>query len=145
MKNKMKLEFIAIDKNEALARSCVAAFALQTNPTIDQLIEIKTAVSEAVTNAVVHAYKEDSGCIIIRASIKNDSLHIQVSDKGCGISDVNKAMEPFFTTAKEHERSGMGFSVMESFMDKISVVSSVGKGTTVKMIKYIGSKNESKQ
>lgn len=145
MKNSMKLEFSAIGQNEALARSCISAFALQLDPSIDQLIEIKTAVSEAVTNAVVHAYKDEVGIIKIKANIKNNSLHIQVSDKGCGISDVCKAMEPFYTTAFEYERSGMGFCVMESFMDKVSVVSTPGKGTTVKLIKMIGVKNEPKQ
>lgn len=144
MKNKMKLEFMAIGPNEALARSCISAFAMQLDPTIEQLIEIKTAVSEAVTNAVVHAYKAAVGSVTIRANIKSNELHIHVSDKGCGICDINKAMEPFFTTAVEHERSGMGFSVMESFMDKVNVASTPGKGTTVKMIKYIGVKNESK-
>ena len=142
MNNKMKLEFTAIAQNELLARNAVATFVLRMNPTIDQIVEIKTAVSEAVTNAIVHAYGEGNGTITVKANIVKDVVHIEVSDKGCGIPDVNKAMEPFFTTAVEQERSGMGFSVMRCFMDEISVVSHTGKGTKVKLKKRVGVTDE---
>ena len=120
-KNSMKLEFCASPENETLARVCIAAFA----------------VSEAVTNAVVHGYGPDGGVVTLSAYIRGDTLHISVSDKGRGIEDVEKAMQPFYTTAPEYERSGMGFSVMESFMDSVRVKSVPGKGTTVKMSKII--------
>ena len=136
-KNSMKLEFCASPENETLARVCIAAFASGLNPPVEKIIEIKPAVSEAVTNAVVHGYGPDGGVVTLSAYIRGDTLHISVSDKGRGIEDVEKAMQPFYTTAPEYERSGMGFSVMESFMDSVRVKSVPGKGTTVKMSKII--------
>lgn len=138
MNNKMKLEFAAIPQNELLARNAVAAFASQMNPTIDQIVEMKTAVSEAVTNAIVHAYNERPGVVIVKANIIKDVIHIEISDKGCGIADIAKAVEPFFTTASERERSGMGFSVMQCFMDEMKVISQPNMGTKVKLKKRVG-------
>ncbi len=138
MNNKMKLEFTALSANESLARNTIALFAMQMNPSVEQIIEIKTAVSEAVTNSIVHAYKGAEGLVTLKAQIKGNELHILVSDKGCGITDIVQAMEPFYTTAADQERSGMGFSVIECFMDKLSVISLPDKGTKVKMIKRVG-------
>lgn len=138
MRNKMKLEFTSNPENESLARSCIAAFAAQMNPTVEQIIELKTAVSEAITNAIVHGYAQQDGTVVLSAYIKDSRIHIQVSDKGCGIEDVEKAKQPFFTTAPEFERSGMGFSVMESFTDEVQVISAPGQGTKVRMKKTIG-------
>ena len=145
IKNKFTLTTQSRSFNESFVRATISAFVLQLDPTLEEISDIKTAVSEAVTNCIVHAYKEQLGNIYITAEIYDDNtLKIKIRDKGCGIENISKAMEPLFTTVGG-ERAGLGFAVMQSFMDKISVVSSVGKGTTVKMIKYIGSKNESKQ
>lgn len=136
-KNYIKLEFPAKSCNEAFARASVAAFAAQLDPTIDELGDIKTAVSEAVTNAIVHAYPENMGTVWIKLRILDeDTLEISVKDKGRGIEDVKKAMEPLFTTGGE-ERSGMGFTIMDTFMDKMKVSSRSGKGTTVTMQRRI--------
>ena len=131
--NYMVLEFPSKSCNEAFARSAVACFAAQMDPTMDELGDIRTAVSEAVTNCVVHAYSECEtvGIINITARIKDEEVYIKITDKGCGIEDVKKAMEPLFTTKPELERSGLGFAVMESCCDKVKVSSKVGKGTTV--------------
>ena len=119
------------------ARAAVSSFALQLDPTIDELTDIKTAVSEAVTNCIVHAYKETIGNIYIAAQIMSDnSIVIKIKDKGCGIENLEQAMEPLFTTAGG-ERAGLGFAMMESFTDKIKVTSKVGKGTTVTLTKRI--------
>ena len=135
--NYIKLEFPAKSCNEAFARAAVAAFAAQLDPTIDELGDIKTAVSEAVTNAIVHAYPEKMGTVWIKLRILGDEvLEISVKDKGRGIPDVKKAMEPLYTTGGE-DRSGMGFTIMESFMDSLRVRSSPGKGTTVTMRRCI--------
>ena len=135
--NYIKLEFPSKSANEAFARSAVAAFASQLDPTLDELGDIKTAVSEAVTNAIVHAYPEELGIVFLRARIvRGDTLELTVKDRGRGIPDVKKAMEPLYTTGGD-ERSGMGFTIMESFMDKLQVRSRPGKGTTVTMKRQI--------
>lgn len=135
--NIMKVEFLSKSTNEGFARVAVAAFVSQLDPTIEELSEIKTAVSEAVTNSIVHAYDDELGMISISAQIKDDVVTIQVKDKGRGIENIAKAKEPLFTTKPDLERSGMGFTIMENFMDKLVVKSEVGKGTTVTMSKRI--------
>lgn len=138
VKNEMRVSFTAKSCNEALARSVAAAFVMQLNPTVSELADIKTAVSEAVTNAIVHGYRNTRGTVELYCKITGeDVLYIKVRDKGCGIEDVKKAMEPLFTTAPEEERAGLGFAVMESFMDSVSVRSAPGKGTTVIMKKRV--------
>ncbi len=133
--NEMKLQIESRSVNEAFARAAVAAFAAQLDPNIEEISDVKTAVSEAVTNCIVHAYPESVGMIYITASIfENNSIKIKIRDKGCGIIDVRLAMEPLFTTLGG-ERAGLGFAVMESFCDKIRVSSKPGKGTTVTLIK----------
>ena len=131
--NYVKLSFPALSRNESYARAAVGAFVSQLDPTVDELGSVKAAVSEAVTNCVVHAYSECEtvGMINITVRIKDEEVYIKITDKGCGIEDVKKAMEPLFTTKPELERSGLGFAVMESCCDKVKVSSKVGKGTTV--------------
>ena len=138
--NYIRLEFPAKSANEGFARSAVAVFAAQLDPTLDEISDIKTAVSEAVTNCIVHAYPNEMGVIKLKASIKNDVLEIVIADRGHGIPDINKAIQPLFTTGGE-ERSGMGFTIMDSFCDKMRVRSKEGKGTTVTLQKRIRSKN----
>ena len=139
--NQMKLEFLSVPENEGFARVAVSAFAVQLDPTLDVLGDIKTSVSEAVTNAIVHGYGEKLGVVEITAALRTDDvLEIAVADKGKGIADVAQAMQPFFTTQPEKERSGMGFSVMQTFMDKVDVASVPGEGTTVRMEKRLRSK-----
>lgn len=135
--NKFKLSFPSKSINESFARMAVSAFCMQFDPTIEQINDIKTAVSEAVTNCVVHAYPDQIGAIYITADIKENTLIISVKDKGVGISDVKKAMEPMFTTDTQNERAGLGFAVMQAFMDKVKVFSNPGKGTRVVMTKII--------
>lgn len=136
--NYMKMTIAGYSKNEALARMCVSAFASQLDPTIEEISDIKAAVSEAVTNCIVHAYADKIGDIIIELKILGENtLYIKIKDKGCGIPDVKQAMEPLFTTSPETERAGLGFAVMESFMDKLRVRSRVGSGTTVIMTKRL--------
>ena len=138
MKNQMELSFPAIAENEALARTAISAFLLVEDPLLSVISEVRTAVSEAVTNAVVHAYPDgDKGRIVLRARIYDGRVEIEVEDYGCGIESVEKAMEPFYTSQPEQERTGMGFSLMQSFMDGINVYSVVGGGTTVRMIKIL--------
>lgn len=138
MKNNfMELTFPSRSINEGLARTCVASFCLQLNPSVDQLTDIKTAVSEAVTNCVVHAYGRTGGLVKLRCEIDGDTVTIVVRDEGVGIKDIARAREPFFTTKPGEERSGMGFSVMEAFMDNVSVESNVGHGLRVTMTKRI--------
>jgi stage II sporulation protein AB (anti-sigma F factor) len=135
--NYMNLEFPSRSANEGFARSAVACFAAQLDPTMEELGDIKTAVSEAVTNCIVHAYPDKLGTITVRARILQDNvLEIVVKDKGCGISDIDQARQPMFTTGGA-ERSGMGFTIMESFMTSLKVTSEAGKGTTVKMRRKI--------
>ena len=138
--NYIKLEFPAKSANEGFARSAVAAFAAQLDPTLDEIGDIKTAVSEAVTNAIVHAYPETMGTVWLRARILDgDTLELTVKDKGRGIPDVKQAMEPLYSTGGD-DRSGMGFTIMESFMDRLRVRSAPGKGTTVTMQRRIRKK-----
>jgi stage II sporulation protein AB (anti-sigma F factor) len=135
--NYMELEFPSKSANEAFARSAVACFAAQLDPTLDELGDIKTAVSEAVTNCIVHAYRDTIGIVTLKCRIlPGDVLDITVKDKGCGIEDVEAARKPMFTTGGE-ERSGMGFTIMESFMTQLKVVSAPGRGTTVHMKRKI--------
>lgn len=135
--NKFNLSVISRSANEGFVRATVAAFATQLDPTLEEINDIKTAVSEAVTNSIVHAYKEKFGKIYISAELLEDnSIRIKIRDKGCGIENVPKAMEPLFTTVGG-ERAGLGFAVMQSFMDSIKVRSALGKGTTVTLIKKI--------
>lgn len=137
--NYMKLEFASKSKNESFSRVVVAAFASQLDPTLEELSDIKTAVSEAVTNSIIHGYEYGEGSIIIESIIKGDFIEIIVRDSGKGIDNLDKAMEPFFTSKPDLERSGMGFTVMETFMDSLEVESKKEKGTTIKMTKKIKS------
>lgn len=138
MTNEMKLEFDSRSANEAFARVTVASFMTQLNPTLEEVSDVKTAVSEAVTNAIIHGYENHVNKVQIYAGIEGRTLHLEISDRGVGIPDVKKAMEPLYTTRPELERSGMGFSFMEAFMDEVQVESEPGKGTTVRMKKIIG-------
>ncbi|WP_243113119.1 anti-sigma F factor [Ruminococcus sp. Marseille-P6503] len=136
--NEMKLSFPSYSENERFSRIAVSGFLTQLDPQIDELSEIKTAVSEGVTNCIVHAYRDAVGEIFLQVRIFDKGrVYIKIRDKGCGIDDIQKAMEPLFTTAPEEERAGLGFAVMESFMDKIKVRSQKGKGTTVVMEKTL--------
>ena len=136
--NHMRLEFDARPENESFARIAAAAFTVPFNPTMDVLSDIRTAVSAAVTNAIVHAYREQGGTITLDDRLlESGVLRLEISDRGCGIPDISQAMQPFFTTQPEKERSGMGFSVMQSFMDDVQVESEVGRGTTVRMEKRV--------
>lgn len=139
--NRMRLEVASKSQNEAFARVVVAAFASQLDPTIEELADIKTAVSEAVTNAIIHGYENGGGIVVIECVIKDNIIEISIEDNGRGIEDLNQAMEPFFTSKPELERSGMGFTVMETFMDKLEVFSEPGNGTKLKMIKEFKSIN----
>ena len=136
--NEICMEFDAISENEGLARVVIAAFLSRIDPTVDEIEDVKTAVSEAVTNAVIHGYGERGGRIVMRAHLSEEKvLSVDISDKGVGIADVEQAMQPLFTTGAAKERSGMGFSFMEAFMDQVEVQSSPGVGTTVYMKKRI--------
>ncbi len=138
--NEIKFTMPSLSVNEGAARAVVSSFLIQADPTVEELSDIRTAVSEAVTNAVVHAYRGSKGAIELTVRLLPDRvIYIRVKDKGCGITDIKQAMEPLFTTAPEEERSGLGFSVMESFMDKLTVRSAAGKGTSVTMRKKLKS------
>ena len=137
IENEMKLEFVSKSSNEAFARLTVAAFAAQLDPTIEELADIKTAVSEAVTNAIIHGYEKKTGIVKISAWIVENKIIIEISDKGKGIEDIEQAKEPLYTTKPNLERSGMGFTIMESFMDEVEIDSVVGLGTKIKMKKMI--------
>ena len=138
--NYIKIEFPSRSVNEGFARSALSAFAAQADPTLDELADVKTAVSEAVTNCIVHAYANTIGPITLTAALYEDgTLRVAVADKGCGIPDVSKAMEPLFTTGGA-ERAGLGFAVMESFMDSVKVRSAQGKGTRVTLSKRLGTR-----
>lgn len=138
MKNRMELCMPALAENEAFARMVISAFLLQADPSLNIVSEVRTAVSEAVTNAVVHAYENRrEGRIVMRAELSGEILNIQVEDYGCGIENISQAMQPFFTTSPEDERTGMGFSLMQSFMDGVKVYSTPGSGTTVEMKKLL--------
>ncbi|MBP5605481.1 MAG: anti-sigma F factor [Ruminiclostridium sp.] len=136
--NSMKMTIAGYSRNEGLARMCVAAFVSQLDPTVEEMNDIKAAVSEAVTNCIVHAYRDSIGEIDIKLKILgDDTLYIKISDKGTGIEDVEQAMKPMFTTCPGEERAGLGFAVMESFMDTLRVRSRPGKGTAVTMTRTI--------
>lgn len=138
--NTVKITFPSRSVNEGFARSALSAFAAQADPTLDELADVKTAVSEAVTNCIVHAYANTIGPITLTAALYEDgTLRVAVADKGCGIPDVSKAMEPLFTTGGT-ERAGLGFAVMESFMDSVKVRSAPGKGTRVTLSKRLGTR-----
>lgn len=137
--NEMKCTFPSLSVNEAYARTAVTAFAAQLDLTIEEIADIRTAVSEAVTNAIVHGYRGTVGTIELCVKLlEGNEVYIRIKDCGCGIPDVAQAMEPLYTTAAAEERAGLGFAVMESFMDKLSVKSKVGRGTTVVMRKRLG-------
>lgn len=138
IKNWMQLEFQAISENEQLARIAVASFITPLNPTLEEMADIKTAVSEAVTNAIIHGYEEEEGVVCLRCRLDGDLLEVEIEDKGKGIENIDKAMEPMFTTKPERDRSGMGFSFMEAFMDELEVTSIPGAGTIVMMKKKLG-------
>ena len=138
MKNEMKLEFDAISVNEGFARVAVSAFLTELNPTLDEIADIKTAVSEAVTNAIIHGYPDGEGQVRLFCKVEGMRVHIMIEDDGVGIEDIEKAREPLFTTKPELERSGMGFAFMEAFMDEVQVTSKPGCGTCVIMKKEIG-------
>ena len=135
--NEMEVSFLSVPENEAFARVVIAAFAVQLSPTISEIADVKTAVSEAVTNAIVHGYEGTRGMVTMRARIDGATLSIDISDSGKGIPNVQQAMEPFYTTHPEQERSGMGFAVMQTFMDEVDVRSTPGSGTSVCMRKRI--------
>ncbi len=140
MKNSMNLEFSALSQNESFARITVASFVAQLDPTMDELTEIKTVVSEAVTNAIIHGYESDpKGIIYISVSmdLEEETIELSVRDKGIGIRDVEEARQPLYTTKPELERSGMGFTIMENFMDEIMIESSRGEGTTIRLMKNL--------
>lgn len=139
--NEMKLEFLSKSNNEAFARITVAAFVSQLDPTIEELADIKTAVSEAVTNSIVHGYEDKTGIVKIVAKINDNEISIEISDNGKGIEDIEQAKQPLYTTRPNLERSGMGFTIMESFMDEIEIESVVGLGTKITMKKKIKSLN----
>ena len=139
--NSIRLSFLSRSANEGFARIAVAAFAAQLDPTVEEISEIKTAVSEAVTNCIVHGYADTLGTVTIQGRLyENGKLVLSIKDRGRGIEDIEQAMEPLFTTGDDAERSGMGFTIMETFMDKVRVTSKPGIGTTVTFTKYIQSK-----
>lgn len=140
MNNSMKTEFLSLSENESFARCVVSAFLSQLNPTLEEIEDIKTAVSEAVTNIVVHAYGDDTGMVYISCELTDDTATITIKDTGCGIEDIKLARTPLYTASNDTERSGLGFTVMETFMDTLDVISKKGTGTTVTMTKKIQSK-----
>lgn len=141
--NEMRLDFPALPENEAFARMVISGFMLPLNPTLEQLADVKTAVSEAVTNAIIHGYGAGKGTVRMHATCSDEGvIVIDIVDRGRGISDVEHARQPFYTTSDGDERSGMGFTVMESFMDAVEVRSTVGQGTTVRLVKQIDARAE---
>lgn len=142
--NEMNLEFLSKSNNEAFARITVAAFASQLDPTIEELADIKTSVSEAVTNAIIHGYEDKEGIVKIICKIKDNTIQIEISDSGKGIKDIEMVKQPLYTSKPNLERSGMGFTIMESFMDEMKLESIVGLGTKVTMKKTIRKKEEIK-
>ena len=137
-RNEMEIQFLSVPENESFARVVIAAFAVQLSPTVSEIADLKTAVSEAVTNAIVHGYEGTRGMVTMHGTIDDRGMiTVEISDEGRGIPDIAEAMEPFFTTRPEQERSGMGFAVMQTFMDDLEVHSTPGQGTTVRMKKRI--------
>lgn len=143
--NEMKLEFVSKTNNEAFARIAVAAFVSQLDPTIDELSDIKTAVSEAVTNSIIHGYEDEEGIVKITAKLFGNTVEIEVSDNGKGIANIEEARKPLYTSKPNMERSGMGFTIMENFMDSMEVESIVGLGTKVTMSKIISKPEEDEE
>ena len=140
--NEMRLDFPAIPENEGFARMVISAFLVPLNPTIEEMADVKTAVSEAVTNAIVHGYRDTIGTVYISAKIlADDRVIVKIRDRGCGIPDIEKAMEPLYTTGGE-ERAGLGFAVMQSFCDRVRVASAPGRGTTVTLTKQFTRRND---
>ncbi len=139
MKNKMLLKFDSLSENEGFARNVIASFLLPLNPGIGELTDIKTAVSEAVTNAIVHGYPDTVGEVTMLAETDGDNIHIVISDSGVGIKDIQAALEPFYTTKPDDERSGMGFTIIKTFMDEVKVISKQNVGTIVDMTKRLTS------
>ncbi|MDP4552698.1 anti-sigma F factor [Alkalihalobacillus macyae] len=138
MRNRMDIEFSALSQNESFARVTVAAFIAQLDPTVDELTEIKTVVSEAVTNAIIHGYEDNSEeKVFISVELNDDTVNLTIRDTGIGIQDLDEARQPLFTTKPELERSGMGFTIMENFMDEVKVESASGQGTTIHLMKYL--------
>nr|MBP3598750.1 anti-sigma F factor [Eubacterium sp.] len=135
--NEMKLEFTSNSENESFARMVVSAFVARLDPTLEELSDVKTAVSEAVTNAIIHGYEKQQGMVKIAGRIEDNTVYLEIADEGEGISDISKAMEPLYTSKPELDRSGMGFAFMEAFMDELHVESEPGKGTRVRMKKVI--------
>ena len=138
--NEMYLKFLSRSENEVFARNVVAAFALPLSPTLSELSDVKTAVSEAVTNCIVHGYRGTEGWIELTCRTEDGVLHIEIADSGRGIADIGRALTPFYTSLPEEERSGMGFTIMQTFMSDFSVASEAGKGTTVRMSKKMGAR-----
>lgn len=143
--NEMKLEFLSKSNNEAFARISVAAFVSQLDPTLEELADIKTAVSEAVTNCIIHGYEDTEGIVKIECKMYDNTIEIEISDSGKGIEDIKTAREPLYTSKPNLERSGMGFTIMESFMDDMKVESILGMGTKVTMKKTIKKYEKSKE
>lgn len=141
----MKLEIPSRSENEAFARVVVAAFASRLDPTLEEVSDIKTAVSEAVTNAIIHAYEDEVGPIVINAHLDGNRLVVEIADQGVGIEDLARAREPLFTSKPELERSGMGFTIMENFMDEVAVDTEPGGGTRVVLVKQIRSREDQKE
>jgi len=140
-RNFMTLSFASRSENESFARVAVAAFVSQLDPTLEELTDIKTVVSEAVTNAIIHGYEgRTDGVVTVRAEIVDDNVFITVEDQGAGIEDIELARQPLYTSKPELERSGMGFTIMENFMDRVEIESELGRGTTVRLVKRIESK-----
>ena len=137
LKNEMKIEFLSKSTNEAFARIAVAAFVSQLDPTIEEIADIKTSVSEAVTNSIIHGYGNTEGIVKVKTKIFEDEIEIEVSDNGAGIENIEEAKKPLYTSKGNLERSGMGFTIMENFMDELSVESIVGLGTKIVMTKKI--------
>ncbi len=143
--NEMELSFLSKSNNEAFARITVAAFAAQLDPTIEELADIKTAVSEAVTNSIIHGYEDKEGIVKVKAKLLENTIEIEVTDSGKGIEDIELARKPLYTTKGNLERSGMGFTIMESFMDEVDISSVVGIGTRVTMKKIIKKSEKEEQ
>jgi len=142
-RNAMTLQFPSLSENESFARVAVAAFVSQLDPTLDELMDIKTVVSEAVTNAIIHGYEgRPDGIVTVRATIEGETVRIEVEDQGKGIEDIEQARQPLYTSKPELERSGMGFTIIENFMDETEIVSAPGKGTLIRMAKRIESRRK---
>ena len=137
MENKMNVKFDSVSENESFARNVIASFLMPLNPSVSELSDVKTAVSEAVTNSIVHGYPDTIGEVCMLAEIDGDEIHIVISDKGVGISNLEEALKPFFTSRPDEERSGMGFTIIKTFMDEVKVISEPNRGTIVDMKKAV--------